>query len=251
MLVDDADPELQSVSLVMMLVVKCSIKSCVTESCAGRMGQHSLKRTTSVTPKVSFGNPRASMDMQLPAVYISDDKGILSPMLIGRNPRRSMDSPRVFARPSSLFSPGPRDSEDGIKSGNVELVKALSGKPLTKDGSAQMIRPRNPQGAADHKSPRRPSQGPEGNQAVQQSSKSMDFSEFQRAMLLAGAKLVARTSSQGEEKKKVIPPPKLGKHLHAKPLSAQRVSTVLWTLSCNPMSIFSCSRRAVGFGANA
>ena len=161
--------------------------------------------------------------MQLPAVYISDDKGILSPMPIGRNPRRSMDSPHVFARPSSLFSPGQRDSEDGTKSGNVELVKALSGKPLSKDGSAQMTMQRNPQGVGDHKNPRRPSQGPESDQAIQQSSKSMDFSGFQRALLLAGAKLVARTGSQTEEKKKVIPPPKLGEHMHTKPLSAQQV----------------------------
>ena len=97
---------------------------------------------------------------------------------------------------------------------------------VTNDGSPQMTKQRNSQGVGDHKSPRRPAQGPESHQAIQHSSKSMDFSGFHRAMLLAGAKLVARTSIQSEEKEKVVPPSKLGKPTHAKPQKYQESCTI-------------------------
>lgn len=150
------------------------------------MAPQSLKATTSATARVSFNYPMASMDTPLPAVFISNDVGCLSPMPISRNPRRSVD----FLY--NLFS-GQKDGEEPcIKSSDIEVLR----------------------------NPRRPSlgplQGPEKGpneqlpEAVPPSSKSIDFSQFQKAMLLSGAKLVAPTGSHAEQKKM---PPNLGKHL--------------------------------------
>ena len=174
------------------------------------MSQPSLKRTTSMTPKVTFGNPRAAMEMHLPAVFISNDKGILSPMPVGRNPRRSIDP--YFACSSKLAGSVHRDSDEAsAKSGDVELAKAESGRSLNQDTSPHATKRRDSHGPGDRHNPRRPSQGPADEQPIQESSKSMDFSGFQRAMLLAGAKLVGRSGSQTDGKKHHVAPA-IGKH---------------------------------------
>lgn len=151
------------------------------------------------------------MDTQLPAVYISDEIGCLSPMPISRNPRRSMDF--LYG----LFT-GQKEGEESRKSSDVDAaitnqkVGTKDGHPRWQDpqGPGDRIAPRRPsQGPGDGRDPRRPSEGPADEAGVaQQSSKSMDFSQFQKAMLLSGAKLAPRADGHGEVKKMV---PKLGK----------------------------------------
>lgn len=188
------------------------------------MAPQSLKSTTSATGRVSFGNPKASLDTQLPAVFIADTVGCLSPMPVSRNPRRSVD----FL--VGLFT-GQKEGEECLKSSDVEVNMTPNQKATNNDGifkgrDAQSpgprINPRRPsQGPEDGKSPRRPSQGPADEQAVLQPSKSIDFSQFQKAMLLSGAKPVLRPGSQPEVKKMV---PKLGKHMCPGPL----ILNMLW-----------------------
>lgn len=169
----------------------------------GRMAPQSLKSTTSATGRVSFGNPKASLDTQLPAVFIADEIGCLSPMPVSRNPRRSVDF--LYG----LFT-GQKEGEDCIRGSDIEVVMASNQKAGNNDGKSRgrdsqspgpRMTPRRPsQGPEDGKN-RRPSQGPADEHAVSQSSKSIDFSQFQKAMLLSGAKPVARPDSQPEVKK--------------------------------------------------
>ena len=187
-------------------------KFCYVSGCqnAGRIGRQStLKRTTSAIPKVSFGNPRASMDMQqLPAVYISDEKGCLSPVGIGRNPRRSMDTPyglntSSHFKPPSLFSPLPRDPEEGGL--NVELAGRNSDSIGKDESTKATTKYRNPQGPGEKKNPRRPSHGSGDSLAIMQASKSLDFSGFKRPLFSNPA--FADAGAHHEQKKV---PPKLG-----------------------------------------
>ena len=189
----------------------------------GRMAPQSLKSTTSATGRVSFGNPKASLDTQLPAVFIADGIGCLSPMPVSRNPRRSVDF--LYG----LFT-GQKEGEDSVKSSDVEVVTAPNQKAGNTDGTSKgrdsvslgpRMTPRRPsQGPEDGRNPRRPSQGPADEQAVSQSSKSIDLSHFQKAMLLSGAKPVARPDSQPEVKKMAS---KLGKHIYLCHLILQRL----------------------------
>lgn len=160
------------------------------------------------------------MDTQLPAVFISDEIGCLSPMPISRNPRRSMDF--LYG----LFT-GQKEGEECLKSSDIDAVMPPNQKVGTKDGhprwqdpqiSGDRIALRRPsQGPGDGRDPRRPSQGPAEEAAVaQQSSKSMDFSQFQKAMLLSGAKLAPRADGHAEVKNLA---PKLGKNMRLSPLT--------------------------------
>ena len=195
------------------------------------MAVQSLKSTTSATGRVSFGNPKASLDTQLPAVFLADTVGCLSPMPVSRNPRRSVD----FL--VGLFT-GQKEGEECLKSSEGEVVITPNQKGANNDGKGRdfqspgaRVNPRRPsQGPEDGKSPRRPSQGSADEQAVSQSSKSIDFSQFQKAMLLSGAKPVLRPGSQPEVKKTVS---KLGKQMCPYPLMLNRLCKekfVCWTV---------------------
>ena len=149
------------------------------------------------------------MDMQqLPAVYISDEKGCLSPVGIGRNPRRSMDTPyglntSSHFKPPSLFSPLPRDPEEGGL--NVELAARNSDSTGKDESTKATTKYRNSQGPGEKKNPRRPSHGSGDSLAIMQASKSLDFSGFKRPLFSNPA--FADAGAHHEEKKI---PPKLG-----------------------------------------
>ena len=177
------------------------------------MAPHSLKSTTSAAGRVSFGNPKASLDTQLPAVFIADTVGCLSPVAASRNPRRSVDF--LYG----LFT-GQKEGEECVTSSDIDAVMTSNQKAANNNVNSKgrdfqshgaRSHPRRPsQGPEDGKNPRRPSQGPADELAVSQPSKSIDFSQFQKAMLLSGAKPVLRPDSQPEVKKTA---PKLGKHM--------------------------------------
>ena len=202
--------------------------------CPGRKTLHSLKSTTSATGRVSFGNPKASLDTQLPAVFIADTVGCLSPMPVSRNPRRSVDF--LYG----LFT-GQKEGEECIKSSDIDVVMTSNQKAVNNDGNSKRrdsqclgtrISPGRPsQGPEDGKNPRRPSQGPADEQKISQSSKSMDLSQFQKAMLLSGAKPVLRPDSQPEVKKMAS---KLGKLMCPCPLIVNEVvqeqKIVCWSI---------------------
>lgn len=153
------------------------------------MASQALKPTTSAAARVSFNNPKASMDTPLPAVFISNEVGCLSPMPVSKNPRRSVDF---------LYNllTGQKEGEECVRSSDIEVLR----------------------------NPRRPSQGPAEEPAIVPSSKSIDFSQFQRAMLLSSAKMAARTSSHTEQKKML---PKLGKHLRISSIIRAQMAVVL------------------------
>lgn len=147
------------------------------------------------------------MDMQLPAVYISDERGYLSPMGVSRNPRRSVDTPSHF-KPASLFSPTSRESDEGsfrgsetgVKGGDVELAVRDSGGSIGKDESAKLSKRRNSKGPGDKKSPRRPSHGSGEALTIALPSKSLDFSGFRKSMLFSNPAF-AEGGSHSDEKK--------------------------------------------------
>ena len=130
-----------------------------------------------------------------------------------------------------LFT-GQKEGEECIKSSDIEVVMTPAQKAASKEGSSQdgsyrwrdsqgpgdgKTHRRPSQGPGDGRNPRRPSQGPGEEQAVSQSSKSIDFSKFQKTVLLSGAKLVPRPDSHTETKKITS---KLGKHIPSGPLDS-------------------------------
>lgn len=172
---------------------------------AGRSGKDgsSFKRTTSVLPKVSFGNPRGSMDMQLPAVFISDDKGYLSPVVPGRNPRRSVDTPSHF---KPMFSPTPnsREAEEGgVRGGDMQLASRNPSSSLGKEEAAKITKQRV---AQEKKTLGRPS-GSSDLLTIAVPSKSLDFAGMKKSMLYLNPTF-GDTGGRGQEK---ISVPRLGK----------------------------------------
>ena len=172
---------------------------------AGRSGKDgsSLKRTTSAVPRVSFGNPRASMDMQLPAVYISDEKGYLSPMGPGRNPRRSVDTPSHF-KPVFNPTPTPREAEEGsVKGGDVQLATRNPSSSLGKEEAAKMTKQSV---AQEKKTPRRPS-GSSDLLTGAVPSKTLDFAGMKKSMMYLNPAF-GDMGGRGQEK---IAVPRIGK----------------------------------------
>ena len=176
---------------------------------AGRFARDAaLMRTTSASPRVNFGSsnsPGASLDLQLPAVYISDEKGCLVAKGGGKNPRRSVDMPGSISKPPSLLSPTGRSSEEGsgrggqagVRGGDVELAGVS--RSLGRDEA----RLRNSQSMGDKRSPRRPSHG-SGDTLGR--TKSIDLSGAQTATLLPNP-LFAEGGSHSKVRKSV---PRLG-----------------------------------------
>lgn len=175
---------------------------------AGRSGKDgsSLNRTTSAVPRVSFGNPRASMDMQLPAVYISDEKGYLSPMGPGRNPRRSVDTPSHF-KPVFNPTPAPREAEEGsVRGGDVQLASRNPSTSLGKEEAAKVTKQRAAQALVEKKTPRRPSASND-LQTVAVPSKNLDFAGMKKPMLYLNPAF-GDTGGRGQEK---ISTPRIGR----------------------------------------
>ena len=155
--------------------------------------------------------------MQLPAVYLSDEKGYLSP--VGRNPRRSMDMPYSINSPSHLKplsmdiaseggvrggDTGVRGGDTGVRGGDVELAGRATGSSLGKEEGAKVAKRI---GSHDRKTPRRPSHGSGDSVTIAVSSNSIDFSGLKRSMMFSNAAFL-ETSNHPEEKKAA---PKLGK----------------------------------------
>lgn len=171
---------------------------------AGRSGKDgsSFQRTTSAVAKVSFGNPRASMDMQLPAVYISDEKGCLSPVGPGRNPRRSVDMPSHF-KPMFSPTPTPREAEEGsVRGGDVQLASQNPSSSAGKEEAAKVTKQR---AAQEKKTPRRPS-GSSDLLTLAVPSKSLDFAGMKKSMLYLNPAF-GDTGGRGQER---ISVPRLG-----------------------------------------
>jgi hypothetical protein len=75
------------------------------------------------------------MDMQLPAVYISDEKGCLSHVDPGRNPRRGVDAPSHL---KPMFSPISREAKEGsVRGGDVQLASRNPSSLLGKEEAAK------------------------------------------------------------------------------------------------------------------
>ncbi|DBA81177.1 TPA: hypothetical protein ACH3X2_006995 [Trebouxia sp. C0005] len=171
-----------------------SFSSTIQTGRSGKDGS-SFKRTTSVLPKVSFGNPRGSMDMQLPAVFISDDKGYLSPVVPGRNPRRSVDTPSHF---KPMFSPTPnsREAEEGgVRGGDMQLASRNPSSSLGKEEAAKITKQRV---AQEKKTLGRPS-GSSDLLTIAVPSKSLDFAGMKKSMLYLNPTF-GDTGGRGQEK---------------------------------------------------
>lgn len=122
------------------------------------------------------------MDMQLPAVYISDEKGYLSPMGPGRNPRRSVDTPSHF-KPVFGPTPTPREAEEGsVRGGDVQLATRMYSSSLGKEEAAKMTKQRAAQALVEKKTPQRPSASTD-LQTVAVPSKSLDFADMKKSMV--------------------------------------------------------------------
>ena len=143
------------------------------------------------------------MDMQLPAVYISDENGCLSPRPAGRNPRRSVDLSLIGSnlKTASMASSMLRSSDEGgIKSADMELTNRAGSRSQGQEDASRPNLRKNSQGAGERKNPRQPSHGSGEVLAVQQASKSMDLSGLQRALIINNPAF-AKTPLQTEEAK--------------------------------------------------
>jgi len=136
------------------------------------------------------------MDMQLPAVYISDEKGCLSPVGPGRNPRRSVDTPSHF---KPMFSPTPREAEEGsVRGGDVQLASRNPSSSLGKEEAAKVTKQRVAQALGEKKTPRRPS-GSSDLLTIAVPSKSLDFAGMKKSMLYLN-RAFGDTGGRGQEK---------------------------------------------------
>ena len=145
------------------------------------------------------------MDMQLPAVYISDEKGYLSPMGPGRNPRRSVDTPSHF-KPVFGPTPTPREAEEGsVRGGDVQLATRNPSSSLGEEEAAKVTKQRAAQALVEKKTPRRPSVTND-LQTVAVPSKSLDFAGLKKSMLYLNPAF-GDTLGRGQEK---ISVPRLG-----------------------------------------
>ncbi len=144
--------------------------------------------------------------MQLPAVYISDEKGYLSPMGPGRNPRRSVDTPSHF-KPVFNPTPTPREAEEGsVRGADVQLATRITSSSLGKEEAAKMTKQRSAQALVEKKTPRRPPWSSDLLTGAT-ASKTLDVAGMKKSMMYLNPAF-GDTGGRGQEK---ISVPRIGK----------------------------------------